>query len=314
MIELPFFSRRAMLSQSHDAATVQERACHTQQGRLVHWMAFTFIALVLSGSSQSATVGAETQIQSTRPEGSRVDLTCGQLFVPAGLVAVDNQIELVVQLHGSAAVAEQNLRRSGSKAVLVSIMLNGLSSVYTKQFAESAVWNQMLMEVLRELERQKISDAPTLSRVTIVSFSAGFGGVREILKDEMAFKRIDALVMADSIYAGYVPESRPSKVEPRQMTGFLKFATEAVAGRKKFVISHCDLQPEGYASTGETADYLLRELGLQRESAVEEWDMGWQHKSRCIQNGLQIHGFAGETGPDHMKHLHGSWRLLQLAK
>src|SRR5205085_2033835 len=107
-----------------------------------------------------------------------------------------------------------------------------------------------------QMERQfKLSSKPKTNKLIVVSFSAGFGGVRELLKSEAIYERIDTLVMADSIYAGYVPGTKSSDVDPVAMTGFLKFARDATEGRKTMVISHCELRPETYASTAETADY-----------------------------------------------------------
>ena len=56
--------------------------------------------------------------------------------------------------------------------------------------------------ILREAEAQlKTSEAPAprVGRVTVTSFSAGFGGVREMLNDANILARIDAIIMADSI-------------------------------------------------------------------------------------------------------------------
>jgi hypothetical protein len=146
----------------------------------------------------------------------------------------------------------------------------------------------------------------------VSSFSAGFGGVREMLRDPATFARIDALVMADSIYAGYAGDPSKREVEPKNMAGFLKFAEEAAAGRKWFVLSHCDLQPDGYASTKETADYLIAQLGGTRRPVAGAWPAdGLVPTSRYVNGRFEVHGFAGTTGTDHLRHLHGLWALLK---
>ena len=91
--------------------------------------------------------------------------------------------------------------------------------------------------------------------------SAGFGGVRALLKVPEHFARIDGLIMADSIYCGYTGDPKEHRVNPALMEGFRRFAVEAAAGRKAFLLSHSALVPDGYASTGEVADFLIDAVG-----------------------------------------------------
>jgi hypothetical protein len=245
------------------------------------------------------------------PAGQRAKLTDGQLFVPAGYKPAADGVELLLHLHGGTA-AEKQLVRSGRSAVVVSVAIPGLSSVYTKHFQDPKAFARILDETTAKLKGLGVAPEPRVRRVVVSSFSAGFGGVREMLKDPAAFARIDALVMADSIYAGYAGDPARHEVEPKNMAGFLKFAQEAAAGRKWFVLSHCDLRPDGYASTKETADYLIAQLGGPREAASGPWPAeGLTPTSRYRKGHFEVYGFAGDTGADHMRHLHGLWALLR---
>jgi hypothetical protein len=249
-----------------------------------------------------------------QPEGKRLPLAVGQLFVPDGYVADDNRVRLIVHLHGAPSVCEPNLIRSGSNAVLVSIALNGLSGVYAEKFAKPDAFIGLLDEVVESLGEMKIAEKPTICHLTLSSFSAGFGGVREILKSDALYRRVDSLVMADSIYAGYREQVVPPTVDPKLMEGFLRFARDAAEGHKTMVVSHCQLQPEGYASTAETADYLIKQLELTRMEAKEIWSDGWINQSVCRKRGFHVHGFSGETGQDHMQHLRHIGQLWNLAR
>jgi hypothetical protein len=239
----------------------------------------------------------------------RTKLTVGELFVPKGLEVADGPIDLVVHLHGSAELMERNLTQAGNRAVLVTVSLNGLSSVYTRQFANPETFLGLVNEAAQKTSSHLPGENVSFRRVVVSSFSAGFGGVRELLKSEECYRRIDSIVMADSIYAGYVDDSRERGVDPKLMAGFLRFARDAVGGKKQLVISHCQLQPDGYASTAETADFLVRELGLTRRAVQESWSDRWECESRCEQSGLRILGFRGATGADHMQHLRNIGRL-----
>jgi hypothetical protein len=245
------------------------------------------------------------------PAGTRIKLSLGQLFIPDGCQSAEGRFTLQIHLHGAASVMEQNLIRSGWKAVQVSITLNGLSGVYTEKFAKPEVFRNLLEEVAQKLKGAGLGETPKIEKLYLSSFSAGFGGVRELLQHDEFFQRIDGLIMADSIYAGYAGDPAEHKVDPAAMRGFLRFAKEAAAGNKTFIISHCDLQPGTYASTAETADYLLNQLSAKRESVQETWTEGWQLTSRSVTKNFHVYGFAGEMGEDHMKHLRNLWLLMR---
>ena len=152
-----------------------------------------------------------------------------------------------------------------------------------------------------DLDPIPANQPPVIRRLTVASFSAGFGGVRELLKCESHYRRIDALVMADSIYCGYVGPTEERRVDPSLMAGFLRFARDAAEGRKVMVISHSDLVPGTYASTGETADYLIAQIGGERTEVDEQWAEGFRCTSRYEHGGLRIFGFAGDDGPARVR-------------
>ena len=266
---------------------------------MTHVTSTLLIACVLSQASESP------------PTGMRSDLSVGKLFVPTGYGPKDGRVHVILHLHGAPAVCERNLKRSGVEAVLVNVTLNGLSSVYTEKFKSPETFQTLLRETIAKLRELKVADNPTIEQLTVTSFSSVFGGVRELLKSDDIYQRIDTLVMADSIYAGYKSGADSRQVEPKHMEGFLRFARDATEGKKTFVISNCQLQPDGYASTGETADYLLTELGLKREPVDEAWADDWQCTSHCRRKGFHVYGFAGDAGKDHVRHLQNLDKLLR---
>ncbi len=267
------------------------------------WLLFTCVQGETAGIAQPSLLEVR---------GERVALKEAQLFIPEGFQAGEEGIDVTLHLHGSAGVAERNCVQAGLPGVLVTVALSGLSGVYTEKFRDARVFWRILDEVRSALKARSI-DRPVRS-VIVVSFSAGFGGVREMLGDPTIYARINALVMLDSIYAGFTGDPTQRQVDPANMRGFLRFARDALRGRKAMVITHCDLQPDTYASTRETADYLLEKLGVRRESASEQWAEGLVLQSRIEQGKLRVYGFAGDTGADHMKHLNHSHLFLRLIR
>lgn len=267
-----------------------------------------FVALFLAVCAVSAQAAEPVNPITFR----QVRLGAVVISLPSNLPTLGPDVTLWLHLHGAPAVVEANFAALGAPGVLANLTLPGLSKVYADYFASGAVFEKLVHEVEATLARE-LPDAPRrLSRVVVSSFSAGFGGVRLLLRQPRAFDRIDALVMADSIYCGYAGDPAAKRVDGELMAGFLRFARLAADGRKRIVISHSQQVPEGYASTTETADFLIRQLDGKRSAVAppEAWAGGLQLLSRFTRGHCDVLGFAGEAADDHMRHLRAIGALL----
>lgn len=83
---------------------------------------------------------------------------------------------------------------------------------------------------------------------------------------------------------------------------FLNYARAAAAGRQRFVFTHSEIFPGTFSSTTETADCLIRELGLERTPVLRWGPRGMQQLSEVHSGALLILGFAGNSAPDHVDH------------
>jgi hypothetical protein len=254
------------------------------------------LMLLRSGPSDPAT-----------PVGRRVPLGVegAALFIPDGYrPAADGAVDVIMHLHGAASVVEPAIRKSGWPGVLVTFNRKGLSRVYTEPFSDPTLFPRLLEGVRVAMkEGAKGAVEPKIGRVVVSSFSAGFGGVRELLKTQRHFDRIDGLIMLDSIYCGYEGEPSQHRPDPKLMDGFRRFALEAAAGRKRFLISHSAQVPDGYASTTETANYLIEAVGGQSRPRAADWAPGWRQTREFSVKHFVVLGFAGIEGADHMNHL-----------
>ncbi len=235
--------------------------------------------------------------------GERIDIGEAVIFVPRDYKPRSNQVDLVFHLHGAPAVVEKALLETGWNAVLVEFNRKGLSSVYTEPFSDPTLFSRLLEKTLDVVRTRKLADPPRLGRVVVSSFSAGFGGVREILKVPADFDRVDALILADSLYCGYEGVPADRRLEDEKMAGFRRFAREAAAGRKSLLVTHSAQVPDGYASTTETADDLIRTVQGQPEPLRIDWGDGWVQSRRCHKGRFLVLGFEGSEGPDHLRHL-----------
>jgi hypothetical protein len=188
-------------------------------------------------------------------------------------------------------------------AVLVEFTRRGLSSVYSKPFSDPSLFRRLLDSTLAASKDLTLAGEVRLGRVVLSSFSAGFGGVRELLKVPEHYDRIDGLVMADSIYCGYEGDPALHKVDPGLMAGFRRFAVDAAEGKKTFLLTHSAVVPEGYASTAETAEYLQKEVDIPPHKTKIDWGNGWTQTHSVSKGRFLVLGFAGPERVDHEQHL-----------
>lgn len=128
---------------------------------------------------------------------------------------------------------------------------------------------------------------------------------------------MERIVAIDGIHTDYVggkPGPLESLLEAGRLEPWVAFAREAVAGRRRLLVTHSEIFPGTYASTTETADWLLRTLGLRRRAVVGWGPMGMQCLSDTRAGGLRVLGFAGNTAPDHVDHLHALPDLLRMIR
>jgi len=253
---------------------------------------------------------AHTRVQKTERPGRRVTLSLGTLFIPPGAERA-RTIPLVVHFHGSSWLAEWSASRAYPKAAVLSVNLGAGSGVYSRAFADPKTFEKLLDEAALAI---RASNAPTLDPVILSGFSAGYGAIREILKSKLNWQQIRAVILIDGLHTSYQTGSTPGPLETESLEPFLEFAREAVAGRKRMVITHSEIFPGTFASTTETNDYLISALGLKRTPVMKWGPGGMQQLSEVRSGGFHVLGFAGNSAPDHIDQLHGMQHWLKLAK
>jgi hypothetical protein len=79
---------------------------------------------------------------------------------------------------------------------------------------------------------------------------------------------------------------------------------------KRFLVTHSEIFPGTFASTTETADWLLHSLGLRRKPVLRWGPRGMQQLSAVRAGRFELLGFAGNSAPDHIDQLHAMPELL----
>lgn len=246
---------------------------------------------------------------SAQAQGERFPLTAeARLFVPAYLARSGEPLDLVVHLHGDHTLAQDQFFATWKQAALLSVHISGFSSVYTNYFSNPAALQNLLDRAEQALQtRRPLSARALTGNLALCAFSAGYAGVREILKQSAHRPHVRAVILADGLHTGYV---NGNQVNPAQMTEFVAFARDAVAGATDFRFSHSAIVPGTYASTTECADYLIASVGGTRSAWSGVNELGMTRSSRCERGRLSVHGFTGNQAADHVLHFRYTWRWL----
>lgn len=260
------------------------------------------------------TARAHRRIDATPPAGRRWTLE-GLLPRPVALFVPDGAtgpLDLLVHFHGAPPVAEYAAVAADPPCAVAAVHLGAGSAVYAEPFAKVDLYDHLLEAIGQRL------DAPP--KATYISgFSAGYGAVGAILGHGV---QPAGVLLLDGMHTGYIPPNTPLAqdgcIDDAPLEVFADWARHALKGQGRFLFTHSEVFPGTYASTTECADWLVERLGLARRPVLRWGPLGMQQLSAVGALGdrsrLAIIGFAGNTAPDHMDHLHGLYRFLQILR
>ena len=264
-------------------------------------LAFAMMQLPQNPSPMTDSTREHFRVESATVAGVHHTMSVGTLLVPYGRMAIR---PLVVHFHGEANLVETVVHRWREAAAVISVIAGGGSDVYAAAIGSGEKFRQLLAE-----GQQKCG---CLFRpIYLTSFSAGYGAVREILRDPLSVKRVDGVVLADSLHAGYETGDKPGPVIAEDLDSLFDFAKLAAKGSKRMLVTHSEVFPGTFASTTETADYLLNQLHLKRKAIMCWGVLGMQQLSEAHVGKFQLLGFAGNTAPDHIDHFHAIFDWLK---
>jgi hypothetical protein len=235
-----------------------------------------------------------------------------ELFVPEGARTRD-VVDLVVHFHGVAWLPQQAVAALGDQTVAAVVNLGAGSGTYDRAFADPSTFDSLLAGVAHEVSAVS-QRAARVGRVTLVGFSAGHGAVRAILREPRHFARVDAVLLLDGMHTSYIPEgtviANGGTLDTTNLAAFANFARAAVRGEKRFLVTHSEIFPGTFASTTETADWLLHALGVRRTPVLQWGPRGMQQLSEVHAGRFELLGFAGNSAPDHVDQLQAMPELL----
>lgn len=239
--------------------------------------------------------------------------TAWSMFIPSTYQPTGNQAALLVHFHGDPATFRNNAKYAGINAIILTVNYGGLSSAYQTPFASNtSLFATLLTDAQTRARAQPdISDSLTFDTLAVTSFSAGYAAIREILKQPTYYNQIDAIATLDSIHAGFVSYPNNKTLIASQMADWRRFAADAAAGNKTFILSHSQVDPVTYASTTLTANNLLTHIAAAATPNTYD-GLGTLDIYRTASKGnFHLYGALGTDADSHLEHLRYSGEFLK---
>ncbi len=221
---------------------------------------------------------------------------------------------LTVHFHTADWFVIQEHIRRGASHPLATFYLGEGSTVYRRAFEDPKRFGRVLDLVGRELAFKP-------STIEISSFSAGYGAVREILKQPEYFDRIRTIVLADSMYAALETNAMRQALR-EHIDVWVPFARAAVKGEKTFVLTYSAVPTMSYASSSECAHALLIALNVSDRavplhSSPAASDKDFPLLRRADEGNLHVWGYGGTNAQAHMthpRHIADLWNALSTTR
>jgi hypothetical protein len=235
------------------------------------------------------------------------------LFIPAR-AAGRATVDLLVHWHGAGWVAAQAVAGLKRPTVSAAMTLGSGSGIYDRSYRDPAQFDSLLAQVTRELSAAR--GAPVrVDRVWLSGWSAGHGAIRRILLAPQHVARVAGVLLIDGMHTSYVPEGQVlangGTLDTTNLVALTAFARAAVRGDKHMLVTHSEIFPGTFASTTETAEWMLASLGVRRRPVLAWGPRGTQQLSEAHAGHFTLMSFAGNSAPDHVDQLHGLPEFLK---
>jgi hypothetical protein len=228
-------------------------------------------------------------------------LPIGGFIVPQrGGFTRDGGFDVMFHFHGHEAVRKEWVQVMEG-AVLVGIDLGTGSGPYEETFRSQKAFENLVEDVEQAVAEETGRERVHVRKVGVSGWSAGYGALAGILRSDYGKRVVDAVVLLDSLHSGY----RGGSLDEQKLAPFINFARLAARGRRFMFVSHSSIIPPGYASTTETANFLIHELGGSPLKAGSRRNdpMGLDLVSRFTKDSFHVRGYGGNDKMDHCAHI-----------
>lgn len=225
-----------------------------------------------------------------------VELNQGRILMPRqGGLTRNNEFDLIIHFHGGNAVRKSVVK--SAEGVFVAVVDLGVgSAAYERPFAHPDAFTQLLASIEQAVTAHSQRQA-RIRKLALSGWSAGYGAIRAILRQQ-ASDRVDSVALIDGLHADYDPADA-SGLQAEQLRPFVSFAKSTAKDKRFMYVSHSKIIPSGYASTTETAHYLVKMLrGKVTKSVANDGPLLVRYEQAKIDN-LLMRGYQGDGKFDH---------------
>lgn len=226
----------------------------------------------------------------------------------------NGRVDVVVHFHGAAWLPQQAVAELGAPAVAAVVNLGSGSGVYDRSYRDPAAFDSLLAVVTRAAA-EGTTRPVRIRRLTLTAYSAGHGAVRAILREPRHAAAVQAVLLLDGMHTSYVPEGRVladgGTLDTTNLTALASYARTAMRREGRFLVTHSEIFPGTFASTTETADWLLDAIGVRRRPMLRWGPRGLQQLSEARAGQFLLRGYAGNSAPDHIDQFHAMPELLR---
>ena len=216
-------------------------------------------------------------------------LSRGRVMAPrSGAFDASGGFDLILHFHGDE-LARRELAESGEKFVLYSLTL-GPDDDYAPLFAGSKFYTYLVRGIEQTLS-QKYGIAAHARHVGLTAWSAGFMAILSTLAQPEA-NDVDAVVLIDGLHG-------PRGALERPFGTLLDFARRATTGERFLLVTHSSIDPPNFASTTESAHYLVSALGGRPQAVRRSDRFGLELVEYFTQGEFHVRGYAGNDKADH---------------
>jgi hypothetical protein len=223
----------------------------------------------------------------------------GQLIMPRSKrFTRGGQFDVVFHFHGHEAARKEWVTVMDG-AVLVGIDLGLGSGPYEAAFDAPETFERLVASVERAVARKTGRETARARRIGLSAWSAGYGAIQKIIGQKYGKQRVDSVILLDGLHCGYQGQG----LNGLQIQSFSDFARQAAGAQRFMFVSHSSIIPPGYASTTETANFLIHQVGGAPRASRGTGPLGLELIARYTQGNFHVRGFTGNDKLDHCAHL-----------
>lgn len=183
-----------------------------------------------------------------------------KVIFPINPVKPDKSVDIMFQFRGGSP---KLFAQAGINAIIVMADAGGIGGGPSRKAFGSANFVNTTINSILKYVSDKTGENIKLGKLGFSAWSGGYDPVHGIMQDHYSGKKLikqpDYVGLFDGMHHS-VQQGSPA------MQVWEQLANDAKKGSSQFVITHTAVDPGKYPSTTATANYLLNNLGVQRQT------------------------------------------------